>query len=172
MPRLVDRSGNASEGAAAWRKQSWRAAACFAIGLWALATFAVRPSVAQEATTAPTCTGCTPSKAAKPKSKPRKPERVSRARAPVTTGRVASEGSWRGASTGPCIPTWRWTIGIESGSISGDKTTGRVSSNGQARGAMIVFGTTYNFVGHFGATVGSGTWKSHECSGTWSAAKS
>jgi hypothetical protein len=66
---------------------------------------------------------------------------------------------------------------IAAGTMSGDNSSnirGQVRPNGSAAGRMIVFGTTYNFVGHVGATEALGTWiKSgpNGCSGVWTATK-
>ncbi len=90
---------------------------------------------------------------------------------------TAYNGSWTGVSTGPCIPRWTWGFLIDSGIMRGDRSSnisGRVRQNGNAAGRMIVFGTTYNFIGHIGARDALGTWvKSgpHGCSGVWTATR-
>lgn len=126
------------------------------------------PSVAQEATTAPTCTGC--SKAGKPPAKPRAAARA----APKAAARsvVNNEGAWSGTSSGPCIMTWRWTIHISNGTISGNKVSGNITRGGSGRGVMVVFGKSYRFAGQFRGTSASGTWTSAECSGGWTGTKS
>lgn len=145
-------------------------AACVALALFAMNPIFVQPSVAEEATTSPTCTGCSRAPAAKRHAKP---ERAPRAAArPAARAAVNNEGAWSGVSTGPCILTWKWTIGVSGGAITGHKVSGSVARTGAARGAMVVFGKTYNFVGHFNGGSGSGTWKSVECSGSWTATRS
>lgn len=141
-----------------------------AIALSALTTFPVHPAAAQEATTAPTCTGCSGSQTVKRQSKPHKQSRSTPKAAPKPA--INNEGTWRGVSKGPCIVTWRWTVELSNGSISGKNTTGHVARSGAASGTMVVFGKTYKFFGRFNGSGGSGTWKSAECGGNWTAAKS
>jgi len=152
-----------------------RVSACIAIAVWVLGTILVAPSIAEEATTPPTCTGCSGSGVVKHRSKPQRSVRASpKAAARAVTNRPAinNDGSWSGVSTGPCIVTWRWSLDVINGTISGRKTTGQVSRTGSVGGAMVVFGKTYKFSGRFHGSVGSGAWRSAECSGTWTAAKS
>ena len=131
------------------------------------------PSAAQEATTAPTCTGCSkagkPAKprAAAPRAAPRTP-----ARAPAARSVVDNDGTWTGSSSGPCIMTWRWTIQIGNGTISGNRTSGSITRGGAGRGVMVVFGKSYRFAGQFRGTSASGRWTSAECSGSWTGTKS
>jgi hypothetical protein len=90
-----------------------------------------------------------------------------------TGSAAAADGSWAGVSTGACIPNWSWTLHIDSGVISGNNVTGHIGRGGAASGTMTVLGTAYNFVGHFGATAGSGTWTTAAgCSGNWTGTKS
>lgn len=126
------------------------------------------PATAQEATTAPTCTGCSPG-AVKRSAKPRAAVRA----APRETARPAvdNEGRWVGVSTGPCIVTWRWRVKISHGTLSGKNATGQVARSGASRGVMTVFGKTYRFSGRFGGATASGTWVGPACSGAWSASK-
>ena len=126
------------------------------------------PAPAQEATTEPTCTGCSRGQKAK-RSKPDRP-----ARAPKAAARSAvnNEGAWTGVSTGPCIVTWRWSLNVGNGAISGRNVTGQVARGGAIRGTMVVFGKSYRFVGHMNGSTGIGTWKSEACSGTWTSTKS
>ena len=101
-----------------------------------------------------------------------KPSRTAPARREA--GPPAASGSWKGVSTGHCIPDWSWMLAIGSdGIISGSGTTGHVGRGGAGSGIMTVLGRSYNFVGHFGASAGSGTWKRADgCSGTWTGTKS
>ena len=101
-----------------------------------------------------------------------KPSRTGPARREA--GPPAASGSWKGVSTGHCIPNWSWTLAIGSdGIISGSGTTGHVGRGGAGSGIMTVLGKSYNFVGHFGASTGSGTWKRADgCSGSWTGTKS
>lgn len=86
-------------------------------------------------------------------------------------------GVWAGVSTGPCIPRWTWEMLIDSGAMLGDSGSninGQVRPNGNAVGIMVVFGTTYNFIGHITASEAIGTWVKpgpHGCSGVWTATK-
>ena len=126
------------------------------------------PSVAQEATTAPTCTGCSKSRQAT-----RQAARCRRPAAPKAAARVVNnEGTWAGASSGPCIMTWRWTIHISNGAITGNKTSGNITRSGSGRGVMVVFGKSYRFAGQFRGNSASGTWTGAKCSGGWTGAKS
>jgi hypothetical protein len=160
--------------AGAARKAMLRTSLSLAVALWALTTVAAPPAAAEEATTAPTCTGCSGAPPAKRQAKPPKPSRSApkAAARPAAKPAVDNEGSWSGISKGPCIVTWRWTIQVSNGSISGKNTTGHVARGGAANGTMVVFGKTYKFVGHFKGSTGSGTWKSLECGGTWTSQKS
>ena len=105
------------------------------------------------------------------KASPR-PSRTAPARREA--GPPAASGSWKGVSTGHCIPDWSWTLAIGSdGIISGSGTTGHVGRGGAGSGVMTVLGKSYNFVGRFGASTGSGTWKRADgCSGSWTGTKS
>jgi hypothetical protein len=149
--------------------------ACLALACFILIGPAVDRSAAQEATTAPTCTGCsrapvvkrTPKPRAAPRAAPRTPAGPAAARTAVS-----ADGRWAGVSTGPCIPTWRWTLQVSDGVVSGSGATGQVSRAGAIRGVMKVLGKAYNFVGRMGGTTGSGTWRSVECSGAWTAVRS
>ena len=182
MPRLGHRSLTAndapvSEGRQRLRRHggALRMFACLGIASWALLAPSVIPSAAEEATTAPTCTGCSRPNVVKHQSRSRGSARSSsrtRAQPVANRARLDNEGAWAGVSTGPCIMTWRWSIDISNGAISGAKATGQVARNGLAHGAMVVFGKTYKFVGRFNGTAAAGTWKSAECSGGWTAAKS
>jgi hypothetical protein len=159
------------------REAVFRMSLSVAVALSTLTTFSVHPAAAEEATTAPTCTGCSGSQAVKTRSKPPResrsaPRRTRSAPKPAAKPGINNEGSWSGVSKGPCIVTWRWTVEVTNGSISGKNTTGHVSRTGAASGAMVVFGKTYKFVGRFDGSTGAGTWKSVECGGTWTSAKS
>jgi hypothetical protein len=101
-----------------------------------------------------------------------KPSRSAPARA--ETGPLAASGSWKGVSTGSCIPDWSWALQVSNeGVISGNGITGRVGRGGAGSGTITVFGTNYNFAGHFGPSTGSGTWKKVDgCSGSWTGTKS
>ena len=90
------------------------------------------------------------------------------------TGTPAASGAWTGVSTGGCIPNWRWTLQISGeGIITGSGATGHVGRGGAGNGIMRVFGKNYYFVGHFGPSTGSGTWKRDDgCSGSWTGTKS
>jgi hypothetical protein len=139
------------------------------LALACLVVIGPAPSVAQEATTAPTCTGCSRTPVVKRTPKPRAAVRAApRAAAPVA---VSADGRWAGVSTGPCIPTWRWTLQVSDGVVSGSGATGQ-ASRGSIRGVMKVLGRAYHFVGRMGGTTGSGTWRSNECSGAWTAVRS
>jgi hypothetical protein len=144
--------------------------AATALALFASSPWVVQPSAAEEATTAPTCTGCSRAPAAKHRAKP---QRASRAAArPAAKPAVNNDGAWDGVSRGPCIVTWKWTIGVSGGIITGHNTSGSVARGGQTHGSMVVFGKTYRFSGRFNGGTGAGTWKSVECSGSWTATKS
>jgi len=135
-----------------------------------LAVPAAYPSVAQEATTSPTCTGCSRPPAAQ---RPAKPHAAAPAKPrAVARPAVNNEGTWTGASVGPCIPKWTWTIEVNNGVISGKNTSGHVARSGAGQGVMVVFDKSYRFRGQFRGTSGSGTWSSAECSGSWTGAKS
>jgi hypothetical protein len=137
-------------------------------------------SGAQEATTSPTCTGCARPDVAKRQAKPRAAPRAAprESSAPRMPSRSApsrsvnNDGRWAGVSTGPCIPTWRWTLQVGNGAVSGRNTTGQISRSGAMQGVMVVLGKAYRFTGRMSGTAGSGKWVSAECSGVWSAAKS
>ena len=173
MPKLGHCAARARE-AMVWKSVS----VAFAIS--ALATLCVHPTAAQEATTAPTCTGCSGSpsvkrqpKPVKPATRQSKPVRQSRSVSkPAARPGIDNEGTWSGVSKGPCILTWRWTVQISNGSLSGEKTAGHVARNGAATGTMVVFGKTYRFFGRFEGRTGGGTWEGPECGGTWTSAKS
>jgi hypothetical protein len=130
---------------------------------------------AEEAGTAPTCTGCdtpapSPPHIVKP-SVPSKPSRPSAAAVPT----VNDDGSWSGVSEGHCILTWHWTVQVSKGVMTGDKTSGHVSGAGAVSGHMTVFGSTYDFVGRMVGGHGSGSWRQRNdatCSGSWTASKS
>ena len=96
--------------------------------------------------------------------------------APVRTetGAPAASGAWKGVSTGGCIPDWTWTLQISGeGIITGSGTTGHVGRGGVGNGTMTVLGKNYYFVGHFGPSTASGTWKREDrCSGRWTGTKS
>ena len=170
MPRFFDRPAYSTDVVAAPRRRAGATAACLALAVLAIAPTLVQPSAAEEATTAPTCTGCSRAPAVKHHAKPQRAPRVA-ARSPARAA-VNNDGAWSGMSSGPCIPNWKWTLGISGGAISGHNVSGSVARGGATRGAMVVFGKTYNFVGHFNGGTGAGTWKSVECSGSWTAAKS
>jgi len=179
MPRLGCWSGNAN-GASAGRRSRlrWfggtcRLSACLGLALWALIAPA-GPSAAEEATTAPTCTGCSRPGVAK-KAKPRKSVRAAPRAAARSAGNragVNNDGAWAGVSRGPCIVTWNWAIDVSNGAVSGRKVTGQVARSGTIRGVMVVFSKSYKFTGHMNGATGSGTWTSAECSGSWTATKS
>jgi len=174
MPRFCGRSADFIDAVAAPRRRAG-AIGCVALALVATAPVFVQPSSAEEATTAPTCTGCSRAPAAKHQAKPQRAPRAAARPAPRAAPRAASvnnDGAWSGMSSGPCIPNWKWTLGIGGGAITGHNVSGSVARGGQARGAMVVFGKTYNFIGHFNGGTGAGTWKSAECAGSWTATKS
>ena len=106
------------------------------------------------------------------KKPPAKPSRSAPARG--ESGPSAASGSWKGVSTGSCIPDWSWTLQVSNeGIITGSGTTGRVGRGGAGSGTMTVLGRDYNFAGHFGPSSGSGTWKRNDgCSGSWTGTKS
>jgi len=133
-----------------------------------LGCLAPRGAVAEEAGTAPTCTGC--SESSTERTKPIR-KRSSSERQTSTAAAVRNDGPWQGVSVGPCIMTWTWTINVGNGTLTGDQTRGTVSSAGAVRGTMIVFSSSYVFVGHLNGSRGSGTWHTRECSGTWTAAR-
>jgi hypothetical protein len=129
--------------------------------------------VAEEAGTLPTCTGCEgPSPGALHPAKPPapgKPAKPSPAAGPSTN----YDGSWSGVSSGACILTWRWTVQVRNGVVSGSSTSGHVSPAGIMSGHMTVFRTTYEFIGKISGSHITGTWKSPDkCTGTWTANKS
>jgi hypothetical protein len=132
------------------------------------------PSAAQEATTSPTCTGCARPDVAKRQARPRATPRAAPRTPPrsASSRSVSNDGSWAGVSTGPCIPTWRWTLEVGNGAVSGRNTTGQVSRSGAIQGVMVVLGKAYHFTGRMSGTAASGKWVSAACSGVWSAAKS
>ena len=132
--------------------------------------------VAEEAGTAPTCTGCdVPSPSPPPHIiKPSAPSKPSRP-APAPGPSVNEDGSWTGVSSGHCIITWHWTVQVAKGVMTGDKTSGHVSREGAVSGHMTVFGSTYDFIGRMVGGRGSGTWRQRNdasCSGEWTASKS
>jgi hypothetical protein len=129
----------------------------------------VHKSLAEDAETAPTCTGCdsdTPSRGAH-SERPRGSKRESLA--PKSSSLASYDGTWSGTTVGPCIVTWSVTLHVNNGIISGNNVSGHISSGGFLSGAMVVFSHTYDFKGRANSSEGqaSGTWKSDECSGTW-----
>jgi hypothetical protein len=110
---------------------------------------------------------------AKPRAAKKTSPKPSRS-APAATGPAAASGAWKGVSTGSCIPDWSWTLQVSNeGVITGSGTTGHVGRGGAGSGTMTVLGRDYNFVGHFGPSTGSGTWKrSDGCFGSWTGTKS
>jgi hypothetical protein len=108
------------------------------------------------------------------KKTPPKQSRSASAPARAAAGPAAASGAWKGVSTGSCIPDWSWTLQISNeGVITGSGTTGHVGRGGAGSGTMTVLGRDYNFVGHFGPSTGSGTWKrSDGCFGSWTGTKS
>lgn len=88
-------------------------------------------------------------------------------------GAPAASGEWKGVSSGACIINWSWTLQISSdGAITGSGATGHVGRGGAGNGTMRVLGKDYYFVGHFGSSKGSGTWKRKDgCSGKWTGTK-
>lgn len=131
-------------------------------------------ATAQEAETAPTCTGCSNSNTPRSSLRGAKPRSAKNPQLRAETGSLASyNGAWGGVSSGGCIATWNWTIQVSNGIISGNNVSGRVSRAGSASGHMVVLGTTYIFAGHLGSSQASGTWTAGGgCSGRWTAAKS
>jgi hypothetical protein len=174
MRGLMQKLSHCAGSCVRWYAHAARTSIALAFGLCALTTVATYPAAAEEATTAPTCTGCSGAPAVTRHAKPPKPSRSAPkvAARPAAKPAVNNEGSWSGVSKGPCIVTWRWTIEVANGSISGKNTTGHVARTGAASGTMVVFGKTYKFVGHFNGSTGAGSWKSVECGGTWTSAKS
>jgi hypothetical protein len=87
------------------------------------------------------------------------------------------DGTWTGASTGPCILRWTWSFSVTNGIMTGEggsNISGRIRPDGATSGKMVVFGTTYDFVGQMGASRVAGTWikaGDNGCSGTWSGTK-
>lgn len=150
--------------------RSLRACARLGLACFILAVPAAHPSLAQEATTAPTCTGCSRPPAVK---RPAKPHVAAPAK-PRAAARPAvnNEGTWSGASVGPCIPRWTWTIEVNGGVISGRNTSGHVARGGAGQGVMVVFGKSYRFRGQFRGTSAGGTWTSESCSGSWTGTRS
>src|SRR5262245_46168938 len=115
--------------------------------------------VAEEAGTSPTCTGCEgPSQGS---LHPVKPPAPSKPRRPIVKAGppVNFDGSWSGVSIGPCVLTWRWTIQIRNGVVSGSNASGHVSPAGVISGHMVVFRSTYNFIGQISGSHISGTWR-------------
>jgi hypothetical protein len=170
MARFCDWSAESTDAVVAAPRRAG-AIACVALALLATAPGFVQPSTAEEATTAPTCTGCSRAPAVKRQAKPQRAAARPARREPARAA-VNNDGAWSGVSSGPCIPNWKWTLGIGGGAITGHNVSGSVTRTGATRGAMVVFGKTYNFVGHFNGGTGAGTWKSVECSGSWTATKS
>jgi hypothetical protein len=136
-----------------------------AILLFATGCLIPRGAVAYEAETAPSCTGCrqSSSERAKPASSGKRTRPAEAA--------VHNDGAWEGVSSGPCIMTWNWTIDVSNGRLTGDQTTGTVSRGGAVRGTMVVFSSRYRFVGHMNGRRASGTWRTTECSGNWTASR-
>jgi len=131
-----------------------------------------QPVIAEEAGTVPTCTGCDgPPPAAVHPAKPPAPGKPPK---PAPAGPTTSyDGSWSGVSVGSCIITWRWTVQVRNGIVSGSSATGRVSAAGIMSGHMTVFRTTYEFVGKISGSHITGTWRTPDkCTGTWTANKS
>jgi hypothetical protein len=130
-----------------------------------------RGAAAEEAGTAPTCTGCSGSSSES--AKPIGRRTFSGRRNPSTEAALRNEGAWEVTATGSCIMTWKLTINVSNGTISGSETTGSVSREGVMRGSVLILGTRYNFIGHMSGTVGSGTWRSTStgCPGPWTASR-
>jgi hypothetical protein len=134
---------------------------------------------AEEAGTAPTCTGCSDSKTSSSREarthhqEPKAPRHrnVSSARNPGG-GLAGFDGAWAGLSTGHCIPNYNWTIQVGNGVISGG-ASGSVSRGGHVRASMMVNGYRYDVVGQARGSNASGTWSTTgDCSGRWTATKS
>jgi len=83
------------------------------------------------------------------------------------------DGTWLVSATGRCIPPSQVTFLINDGMITGNGITGQVSRGGSAHGQVVVLVLRFDFVGHFGASAGSGTFVGGDgCPGQWTAAKS
>jgi hypothetical protein len=105
------------------------------------------------------------------KSRPAK--RASRAPRAESGATASANGTWPVSAVGRCIPPWQLTFLISNGVISGSGTTGQVSRGGSASGHVVVLGMRFDFIGHFGARQGSGTFTGADgCPGTWTATKS
>lgn len=128
-------------------------------------------ALAQEAGTSPTCTGCSGSTSERTTPRDKKVTSERRAR-PRAERAVSNDGAWAGVSTGDCIITWKWTVTVSNGVMTGD-ATGSVSHGGAVRGVMMVHGYRYDFVGHMSGASGSGTWRTTgNCSGGWTVSRS
>src|ERR1043165_615918 len=102
-------------------------AVCLALLLAAVGAY---PGATQETTTSPSCTGCSRSKAVK-----RPPRKAAHAGPREARPAVNNNGSWSAVATGPCIRTWRWSIDVNNGIISGSRINRTGGGDGGARGA-------------------------------------
>ena len=84
-----------------------------------------------------------------------------------------ADGTWLVSATGRCIPPSQVTFLINDGMITGNGITGQVSRGGSAHGRVTILVLTFDFVGHFGGSAGSGTFVGGDgCPGQWTASKS
>jgi hypothetical protein len=159
-----------------------RMAVSLSIVAGVVATADCRRAAAEEAATAPTCTGCSSSKpeqSLSPRSRrtesrhteSRRGERASSRREPG--GNIAIfDGNWSGTSTGSCIPNYNWSIHVSNGIISGQQSNGSVSRGGFVNAVMTVNGYLYKVVGRANGSAASGTWSTTgNCSGRWTASR-
>jgi hypothetical protein len=112
-----------------------------------------------------------PSKPAR-RSKPDagEPRRSSRSSGGGGGGGGNFDGAWATVSVG-CGSTTNGAIVITSGQIMGEGLSGRVSPNGSATAVGSANGHSWTSSGRFSGRTGFGSWRSDQCTGTWTASK-
>ena len=156
-------------------KLACRMAVSLSIAAGIVAAADCRRAAAEEAATAPTCTGCSsskPERSLSPRSRhteSRRAERTASRREPAGN---SYDGNWSGQSTGSCIPNYNWSIHVSNGVISGSQSNGSVTRGGFVRATMTVNGYLYAVTGRASTSTASGTWRTTgNCSGRWTASR-
>jgi hypothetical protein len=107
------------------------------------------------------------------RDKPRAAKRASAGAREEAGFSASGDGTWVVSASGRCIPPWQITWLTSNGAISGSGTTGHISRGGGASGNVLFLGMKFDFVGHFSARSGAGTFVGPDgCPGQWSATRS
>lgn len=106
-----------------------------------------------------------PARRSKPDAEPRRSSRSGGG-----GGGGSFDGAWATVSVG-CGSTTNGAIVITSGQIMGEGLSGRVSPNGSATAAGSANGHSWTSSGRFSGRSGFGSWRSDQCTGTWTASK-